>query len=387
MKKIIALTLALVMLCCCAAGCSSDAKEDTVMTVNGTAVGFDEYMAGLSQAVSELEDLYQSYSGTSVDWNGKFMFDDTTTNLDWCLKRAGQQVARYRVVEQKADELGITLTDEQKSGIDEQIENIKEQYVTSDDKADTQLKAFFATYGYTEDSYRERCRLNYLYTNLFTELYGEQGEKLDEEKVLKYAEDNDYVTSAHILIKTTEDVTGEDGQTTTQELSEEAKAEKLAKAQELADELKAITDDAERWTRFKELMNEYSEDPGKESFPNGYCFTTGTMVEIYDTTSRSLEEYQVSDPVESEHGYHVIMRLPTTGEDLVSYYSGYQQMVVPLSYMAAPSYYDTDIAGWTKEAKVKYTSLYEKTDFTQFITDDGFNFVCYADFKADQDKK
>ena len=94
MKKIIALTLALVMLCCCAAGCSSDAKEDTVMTVNGTAVGFDEYMAGLSQAVSELEDLYQSYSGTSVDWNGKFMFDDTTTNLDWCLKRAGQQVAR-----------------------------------------------------------------------------------------------------------------------------------------------------------------------------------------------------------------------------------------------------------------------------------------------------
>ena len=214
MKKIIALTLALVMLCCCAAGCSSDAKEDTVMTVNGTAVGFDEYMAGLSQAVSELEDLYQSYSGTSVDWNGKFMFDDTTTNLDWCLKRAGQQVARYRVVEQKADELGITLTDEQKSGIDEQIENIKEQYVTSDDKADTQLKAFFATYGYTEDSYRERCRLNYLYTNLFTELYGEQGSKLSDEKVQAYAEENDYITSAHILFLTSETVTGEDGKST-----------------------------------------------------------------------------------------------------------------------------------------------------------------------------
>ena len=166
MKRFIALTLALVMLCCCAAGCGSDTKEDTVMTVNGTSVSFDEYMGGLNQAVSELEDLYQSYSGTSVDWDGKFLFDDTVTNLEWCLKRAGQQVARYRVVEQKAKEMGVTLTDEQTTAIDDQIQNIKDQYVTSDDNADTQLQAFFASYGYTEDSYRERCRLNYLYLSL-----------------------------------------------------------------------------------------------------------------------------------------------------------------------------------------------------------------------------
>ena len=38
MKRFIALTLALVMLCCCAAGCGSDTKEDTVMTVNGTVI-------------------------------------------------------------------------------------------------------------------------------------------------------------------------------------------------------------------------------------------------------------------------------------------------------------------------------------------------------------
>ena len=207
MKRFIALTLALVMLCCCAAGCGSDTKEDTVMTVNGTSVSFDEYMGGLNQAVSELEDLYQSYSGTSVDWDGKFLFDDTVTNLEWCLKRAGQQVARYRVVEQKAKEMGVTLTDEQTTAIDDQIQNIKDQYVTSDDNADTQLQAFFASYGYTEDSYRERCRLNYLYSDLFTEIYGEQGSKLSDDKVQAYAEENDYITSAHILLLTSETVT------------------------------------------------------------------------------------------------------------------------------------------------------------------------------------
>ncbi len=387
MKKFIALALALVMLCCTAAGCSGGSSEDTVMTVNGTAVGFDEYMAGLNQAVSELEDLYQSYSGTSVDWDGKFMFDDSITNLEWCLKRAAQQAARYRVVEAKANELGLTLTEDQQSDIDEQIESIKEQYITSDDDSDTQLQAFFASYGYTEDSYRERCRLNYLYTNLFTELYGDQGSKLSDEKVQAYAKENDYITSAHILFLTTETVTAEDGTTSSQAISDEQKAEKKAKAEELCAELKAITDDTERWTRFKELMNEYSEDTGLAQFPEGYCFTTGTMVDEYDDTSRALEEYQVSDVVESKFGYHIIMRLPTKGTDLVSYSNGYQQSVVPLTYLAAPVEFDADVADWASSATIKYTKLYDSIDFSQFITDGGFVFQSYADYTAAQGKE
>ena len=387
MKRFIALTLALVMLCCCAAGCGSDTKEDTVMTVNGTSVSFDEYMGGLNQAVSELEDLYQSYSGTSVDWDGKFLFDDTVTNLEWCLKRAGQQVARYRVVEQKAKEMGVTLTDEQTTAIDDQIQNIKDQYVTSDDNADTQLQAFFASYGYTEDSYRERCRLNYLYSDLFTEIYGEQGSKLSDDKVQAYAEENDYITSAHILLLTSETVTDADGKSTSKELSDEVKAEKKAKAEELCAELKAITDDTERWTRFKELMNEYSEDTGLPQFPEGYCFTKGSMVTEYDDACRALKEYEVSDVVESQFGYHVIMRLPTKGTDLVSYRNGYTQSVVPLTYLAAPVEFDADIADWASSADIKYTKLYDSIDFSQFITSAGFTFQSYADYTAAKSKE
>lgn len=387
MKRFIALTLALVMLCCCAAGCGSDTKEDTVMTVNGTSVSFDEYMAGLNQAVSELEDLYQSYSGTSVDWDGKFLFDDTVTNLEWCLKRAGQQVARYRVVEQKAKEMGVTLTDEQTTAIDDQIQNIKDQYVTSDDNADTQLQAFFASYGYTEDSYRERCRLNYLYSDLFTEIYGEQGSKLSDDKVQAYAKENDYITSAHILLLTSETVTDADGKSSSKELSDEQKAEKKAKAEELCAELKAITDDTERWTRFKELMNEYSEDTGLPQFPEGYCFTKGSMVKEYDDASRALKEYEVSDVVESQFGYHVIMRLPTKGTDLVSYRNGYTQSVVPLTYLAAPVEFDADIADWASSADIKYTKLYDSIDFSQFITSAGFTFQSYADYTAAKSKE
>lgn len=385
MKKTIAMLLAAVMLCGCLAGCGGT-KDDTVMTVNGTEISYDEYMTWLGSAVSDIMSIYSTYSGTDVDWDGNFLFDASITNAEWCIKHANENLTKLHSVESKAKELGVTVTDEQKEALEDEFEELRNTYATGDD-ADASFSSFLASYNYTEDSFRTQRNLNYLYYNVFAELYGEQGEKLDEAKVLDYAEKNDYVTSAHILIKTTKDVTDEDGKTTSEELSEAEKAEKLAQAQELADELKAIDDNEKRWERFKELMDEYSEDPGKESFPNGYCFTTGTMVEIYDTTSRELDEYEVSDPVESTHGYHVIMRLPMTSSDLVSYTNGYQQSIVPLSYLAAPGYYDTDVSGWAKEATVKYTSLYEKVDFSQYITDDGFNFVSYADYsnKGDSD--
>ena len=264
---------------------------------------------------------------------------------------------------------------------------IKDQYVTSDDNADTQLQAFFASYGYTEDSYRERCRLNYLYSDLFTEIYGEQGSKLSDDKVQAYAEENDYITSAHILLLTSETVTDADGKSSSKELSDEQKAEKKAKAEELCAELKAITDDTERWTRFKELMNEYSEDTGLPQFPEGYCFTKGSMVTEYDDASRALKEYEVSDVVESQFGYHVIMRLPTKGTDLVSYRNGYTQSVVPLTYLAAPVEFDADIADWASSADIKYTKLYDSIDFSQFITSAGFTFQSYADYTAAKSKE
>lgn len=383
MKKLTAFILALVMLCACLTGCSGGSEEDTVMTVNGTAVSYDEYMVWLGQAVSELTDLYKSYSGTAVDWNGKFMFDDDMTNIEWCLKRATQSVTRLHAMESKAKELGVTVTDDDKQAVEDEIAQLKKNYAADGDSA-----AFFASYNYTEESYTQQRTLNYLYNELFNNLYGEKGEKLSEDKVLAYADENGYITSAHILFRTSEDVTGDDGKTTSQELSDAQKAEKKAKAEQLSKELKAIDDNEKRWERFQELMNEYSEDPGKESFPNGYCFTSGTMVEEYDTASRELEEYEVSDVVESQHGYHVIMRLPTKSTDLVTYInSSYQQQTVPLSYIAAPSDYDSQIADWASSATVKTTKLYDSIDFSKIITSDGFKFIPYSEYKADQSKK
>ena len=74
MKKTIAMLLAAVMLCGCLAGCGGT-KDDTVMTVNGTEISYDEYMTWLGSAVSDIKSIYSTYSGTDVDWDGNFLFD------------------------------------------------------------------------------------------------------------------------------------------------------------------------------------------------------------------------------------------------------------------------------------------------------------------------
>lgn len=376
MKKILSGILAAMMLMFCFTGCSKSA-EDTVMTVNGSEVSFDEYMYWLGAAAAELQSYYSNYGG-AIKWDDDCMFDKGMTNAEWCIKRAGETVAEIHTIDNKAKEMKITVTDEQKDQIKEQIQQVKDTYCTGDDP-DTEIVEVMKSYNFTLDSYTQIMNMNMLYMNIYSELYGENGEKLDDSKVLQYAEDNDYVTSAHILFLNTKTVTDADGKESKEDLSDAELAEKKAQAEDIVKELQAITDDSKRYDRFMELMNELSEDPGKTSFPKGYCFTKDSMVEEYDTASRELEPYAVK-LVESDYGFHIIMGLPTSPDDLVM--AG--NSTATLRALAAPEFYQDEVDGWTKGVEAKLTSAFKNFDFTQFFTDEGFTFVSYADYQADK---
>ncbi len=105
-----------------------------------------------------------------------------------------------------------------------------------------------------------------------------------------------YITAKHILIPSVNLETGE-------ALSdEEIKAtEKLVL--EISEKLKNGED-------FDKLMKEYSKDTGLAHYPDGYTFTTGEMVAEFETAAFNLKENEVSKPIKTNYGYHIIKRLP-----------------------------------------------------------------------------
>ena len=95
-------------------------------------------------------------------------------------------------------------------------------------------------------------------------------------------------------------------------------AEEVTAAKAKADDLyKQIKDGAD----FDKLMNENSQDPGLATAPDGYEFGKGQMVPEFEEASYALAVNEVSEPVETSYGYHIIKRVPLdlTEEKLAQY--------------------------------------------------------------------
>ena len=154
------------------------------------------------------------------------------------------------------------------------------------------FEAEIAKLGMRRETYDRVARSNYLYQNLY-ELYNTEGSALyaSDEELAVYAAEQGYITADHILLATKDMTTGE-------ALTDEQKAEKKALAEELVEKLNSYTGD-DIASYFAELADEYSEDPGRESHPTGYTFTTGSMVQEFEDAAYALSEGEVSEVVES----------------------------------------------------------------------------------------
>ncbi len=150
-------------------------------------------------------------------------------------------------------------------------------------------------------------------------LFEVQKVKLYAQKVSDYIESNiedfektpgleeymgdDKVTVKHILIGFEKDETGQ--------VTHAAKDNAKKKADEVFEMVQNGAD-------FEELVEEYSEDPGQDS--KGYTFADdGSMVQEFADASFGLSVGEVSKPVESTFGYHIIKRYERqlTAEDYV----------------------------------------------------------------------
>ena len=142
-------------------------------------------------------------------------------------------------------------------------------------------------------------------------------------------------------------------QTTQEALPQEEIDQKRATAEDLLAQLQAITDPAELETKFDELMNQYSEDTGLEANPDGYVFTSGQMVEPFEEGTRALDYGQISGIVESDYGFHIILRLDPAEVELI-------RSDWALNQLSQQS------TQWVEEAEIVTTETYDTLNVGDF---------------------
>ena len=255
-----ALLLALV-----AAGCgggSDSVPADAVAVVDGDAVPKADFDALIEQA-------RKSYA------NQKREFPKAgTPEFQTLRNQAVQFLVQREQFEQEAEEFDVEVTQKQ---IDDRLAQIKQQYFSGDAKKyEEQLKE----QGLSDKQVRADIRAQILSEQIFAAVTKDA--KVTDADVKAYYEKNKEQFSTaesrevrHILVKT------------------------KAKADELAAELKAGAD-------FAALAKQHSTDTGSKATGGKLTITRGQTVAPFDKQAFSLAKNQVSAPVKTEFGFHLI---------------------------------------------------------------------------------
>ena len=259
----------------------------------------------------------------------------------------------YTVPLTEAEERGLAET--VNAEVETQWQSVVEQYGS----VDALMEAIESAY-LDEATYRTLLSSNAAFNAIMENSYGLNGEKLSDEDVLAWANDNNYLRCKHILFLTQND----DGTDKT----DEEKAEIRKEAEATLKELRALESDREALlARFDELMAD-ADDPGMTTFPDGYTFTSSQMVQEFEDGTRALEDYAISDIVESSYGYHIILRLPLDPEGKTLSQDSSTGEYMTLRADAANELFNTTLLDWIDTAEVEWQGDFGTMDYNELFT-------------------
>ena len=299
-KKTIALAVVAILAMGAFTGCIQNTNP--AVRVNDTDMTADEF--GYYVYISQSQMIQEAGVSTSdADAVQQYWEEETDgkKNIDAALDKAVEDASNLLVRYNKAIEMGIEFTDEDKADLDAQIASMKEQT-----GGEMGYKNQLAMLGTTAEAFESLYKKNMIVSKLAEKLEADGTLAVDDNAVKDYITNN-YVKAQHILFLTQDQTTGESFDAATLE-------EKRAKAEATLEKINAGED-------FAALMNELSEDTGLANYPDGYEFTKGEMVPQFEEAAFGLEVNAVSGIVETSYGYHIIKRLPfeVTEEKIAQY--------------------------------------------------------------------
>ncbi len=278
--------------------------EDAVYaTIGEREITWGEYYEWLGSYILNGENYMESMAayGMSGGWDSPYA--EGVTLGDSFVANLSDNLRAFTGIDMFAAQNGISVSEEELEAKKAEDRNAMLGADATDEAWGELLTANFLT----ENLYRAQARANIQLQKLMEAKYGKNGELLSTAALQHYIEDKEYLRCNHILFLTMDMETREP-------LDEETIAAKKSRAEEIAAELQSIENREELLARFAELKAELDEDSGKTHYPDGYIFTPGTMVAAFEETTKALSAFEVSAPVLSEYGYHVIIRLPVDAD-------------------------------------------------------------------------
>jgi parvulin-like peptidyl-prolyl isomerase len=254
------------------AGCGGDdggsVPTDAVAVVDGQNIERSAYDQLITQAKS-------SYKLNKRDFPAA-----GTADYQQLKSQAVQFLVQRAEYDQKADDLGIKVTDKQ---VDDRLEQIKKQYFGGKDK---EYKKRLKQQGLTEEQVRADVRAQIISEGLYNKVTSNV--KVTDKEIAAYYKQN----KSQFGTPETRDV-----------------RHILVKSKALADKLYT---ELEAGGDFAALAKKYSQDPGSKNQGGKLTITRGQTVAPFDQTAFLLKTNAISRPVKTEYGYHIIQPTSAT---------------------------------------------------------------------------
>jgi parvulin-like peptidyl-prolyl isomerase len=313
--------LALVAAACGGGGGGGSVPSDAVAVVGDQTIT----KADFDRLIGQAERSYKQ--------QGRTFPKPGTQEYEQLKQQAVQFLVQRSEFEQKADDLGISVSDKQ---VDQRLAQIKKQYFGQNEaRFRKQLKA----QGLTEAQVRADLKSQLLSEAIFKKVTSDA--KVTDEEVEKYYKEHrsQYETPEsrdvrHILISCN---------------TAAACTKAKATASKLYDQLK---DGA----NFAALAKKYSDDPGSKAQGGKLTVARGQTVAPFDQTAFLLAKGQISRPLKTQYGYHIIQPLSNVKPKKVTPFS---QVKESIRQQLLQQKRNEEMNTWVEETKKDFDVSYQ----------------------------
>ncbi len=298
--------------------CSCSNKKDIIMKIGGFDVSFEHYRYLYMNIRDELLSSENNYTAEELD----------TQIRDTVMK----SLKHYASISEMAKKKKISLTSDDIAYIDELVSSAADDY-GSEEEYQNALRESYST----EAFFRYALELQQLETKLRSYMTSEAtGELAADDATIESDVYKNFYRAKQVLIQNGEG---------------ESKAQNL----ELA---KKILNKALSGENFDILIEKYSED----TTDGDYCFTSGQLLEEFESAVSSVSPGEIyPEVVETEAGYHVVMRIDITEDYINSHFDELRSAYVARRF-------NESLTEFSESLEVKKAKIFDTLTEQNFIS-------------------